>query len=69
MEWQWMLLLILGGMVFLMTTGMPIVITLYTVVIIGAYALLGGTIGLEQLILSIYSTLTSLPCFPFPCSS
>ena len=50
MEWQWMILLILGGMVFLMTTGMPIVVTLYTVVIIGAYALLGGTIGAALLL-------------------
>ena len=66
MEWQWMLLLILGGMVFLMTTGMPIVVSLFTVVIIGAYVLLGGMVGLEQLILSIYTTLTSFTLLPIP---
>ena len=66
MEWEWMILLILGGMVFLMTTGMPIVVTLYTVVIIGAYVLLGGTVGLEQVILSIYTTLTSFTLLPIP---
>ena len=66
MEWQWMLLLILGGMVFLMTTGMPIVVCLFTVVIIGAYVLLGGMVGLEQLILSIFTTLTSFTLLPIP---
>ena len=66
MEWQWLLLLILGGMVFLMTTGMPIVVSLFTVVIIGAYVLFGGSVGLEQLILSIYTTLTSFTLLPIP---
>ncbi|MEJ2724763.1 MAG: TRAP transporter large permease subunit [Deltaproteobacteria bacterium] len=66
MEWPWLLLLILGGMVFLMTSGMPIVVSLFTVVIIGAYVLFGGTVGLEQLILSIYTTLTSFTLLPIP---
>jgi tripartite ATP-independent transporter DctM subunit len=66
MEWQWLLLLILGGMVLLMATGMPIVISLFTIVIIGAYVLYGGAVGLEQLILSIYTTLTSFTLLPIP---
>jgi tripartite ATP-independent transporter DctM subunit len=66
MEWQLLLLLILGGMVLLMATGMPIVISLFTIVIIGAYMLYGGMVGLEQLILSIYTTLTSFTLLPIP---
>jgi len=66
MEWQWLLLLILGGMLFLMVSGMPIVISLFTIVIIGAYTLFGGAVGLEQVILSIYTTLTSFTLLPIP---
>ncbi|MBN1105014.1 MAG: TRAP transporter large permease subunit [Deltaproteobacteria bacterium] len=66
MEWQWLLLLILGGMVLLMATGMPIVISLFTIVILGAYLLFGGIVGLEQVILSVYTTLTSFVLLPIP---
>jgi tripartite ATP-independent transporter DctM subunit len=66
MEWQLLLLVILGGMVFLMAAGIPIVISLFTIVIIGAYVFFGGAVGLEQLILSIYTTMTSFTLLPIP---
>ncbi|MEW6668857.1 MAG: TRAP transporter large permease subunit [Thermodesulfobacteriota bacterium] len=66
MEWHWLLLLILGGMVVLMATGMPVVISLFTIVIIGACLLFGGAVGLEQVILSVYTTLTSFVLLPIP---
>lgn len=61
-----MLLIIFGGMLFLMATGMPIALGFFTIVLVGAYVFFGGTAGLEQIILSIYSTLTTFMILPIP---
>jgi tripartite ATP-independent transporter DctM subunit len=66
MEWYLLLLLVFGGMVVLMATGMPIAISLMAIVIVGAYVFFGGVIGLEQLILSIFTTMTSFTILPIP---
>lgn len=66
MEWYTLLLIIFGAMVLLMTTGMPIAITLMAIVIVGAYVFFGGMVGLEQLILSIFTTMTSFTILPIP---
>ena len=66
MEWQYLLLLIFGGMLLMMATGMPIAFGFMTIVVIGAYVLFGGAVGLEQLILSVYTTLTSFTLLPIP---
>jgi len=62
--WELTLLLIVGSVLFLMATGMPIAFSFLIVVIIGAYTILGGTIGLEQMILGIYSSLTRFVLLP-----
>jgi tripartite ATP-independent transporter DctM subunit len=64
--WQLMLLIIFGGMLFLMATGMPIALSFLTIVLVGAYVLFGGMAGLEQIVLSIYSTLTTFMILPIP---
>jgi tripartite ATP-independent transporter DctM subunit len=64
--WQLMLLIIFGGMLFLMATGMPIALGFLTIVLVGAYVLFGGMAGLEQIVLSIYSTLTTFMILPIP---
>lgn len=61
-----MLLIIFGGMLFLMATGMPIALGFFTIVLVGAYVFFGGMAGLEQIILSIYSTLTTFMILPIP---
>ena len=66
MEWQLLILLIFGGMLFMMATGMPIAFGFLTIVVIGAYSLFGGSVGLEQLILSVYTKLTSFTLLPIP---
>jgi tripartite ATP-independent transporter DctM subunit len=61
-----MLVIIFGGMLFLMATGMPIALGFFTIVLVGAYVLFGGMAGLEQIVLSIYSTLTTFMILPIP---
>jgi len=64
MGWEFMLLLLIGSMLILMATGMPIAFSFLLVVIVGAYVFFGGTVGLEQLILSIYSSLARFVLLP-----
>jgi tripartite ATP-independent transporter DctM subunit len=66
MAWQLALLLIFGSMLFMMATGMPIAFAFLSVVVVGAFVLFGGTVGLEHMILSIYSTLTTFTLLPIP---
>lgn len=66
MGWQLPLLLIFGSMLIMMATGMPIAFAFLSVVVVGAFVLFGGTVGLDQLILSIYSTLTTFTLLPIP---
>ena len=66
MSWELPLILIFGGMLFMMATGIPIAFAFLTVVLIGAYMILGGLVGLEQVILSITSTLTTFTLLPVP---
>lgn len=66
MSWELPLALIFGGMLVMMATGIPIAFAFLTVVLIGAYTLFGGMVGLEQVILSITSTLTTFTLLPVP---
>ena len=52
MEWWTILLLIFGGLIFLMAVGMPVAFCFFLICIVGAYVLWNGPSGLEQLILS-----------------
>ena len=49
-----------------MATGMPIALGFLTIVLVGAYVFFGGMAGLEQIVLSIYSTLTTFMILPIP---
>ncbi len=50
----------------MMATGMPIALGFLTIVLVGAYVFFGGMAGLEQIVLSIYSTLTTFMILPIP---
>lgn len=64
MEWEWALLLILGSFVIVMTLGLPVGFAFLLVNIIGAYVFMGGELGLQQLIYSIKSSITTFTLLP-----
>lgn len=64
MEWLATLGIILGGFMFLMVFGMPVAFAFTLVNILGAYLFWGGEIGLGQLILSIYESVTNFTLLP-----
>jgi tripartite ATP-independent transporter DctM subunit len=66
MEWYIYLIFILGGLIFLMATGMPVAFAFIVINIICVYIFWGGTNGLEQLILSIGSSVTTFSLMPVP---
>jgi len=65
-EWPFILLIIFGALVILMATGMPVAFCFMLINVVGVYMLFGGTAGLEQLILSIYSSLATFVLLPVP---
>jgi tripartite ATP-independent transporter DctM subunit len=64
MEWQWLLIIIFGVLVILMLTGMPIAFSFMIINVVGVYVFFGGTAGLEQLILSMSTSLTTFVLLP-----
>jgi len=66
MEWWQALILLLGTMVVLMLSGMPVALSFLLVDIIGAFIFMGGANGVVQLILNIEESLTSFSLLPVP---
>ena len=66
MEWQFALLFILGSLLLLMASGMPLAFCFTLVNIIGVILFWGGQVGLEQLITSISASVTSFTLIPVP---
>ena len=66
MEWQTMLLFIFASLIFLMAMGMPVAICFMLINLVGTYIFFGGITGLEQLILSIFSSLATFELLPVP---
>lgn len=66
MEWWAILLIVFGGFVGLMLTGLPIAFCFLLINVIGVYLLWGGVPGLEQLILSIFESVTFFAMLPVP---
>ena len=64
MEWEWLLIVIFGTLIILMATGMPIAFSFMIINVIGIYIFFGGTSGLEQMILSISTSLTTFTLLP-----
>lgn len=69
MAWYLALLIIYGGLIILLCTGMPIAASFLIIITAGAYFYLGGTIGLEQLIVQTYANLASYSLFHCHCLS
>lgn len=66
MEWQLALVIIIGGLLFLMATGMPVVFCFLVVNAIGMYFWWGGGPGLEQLVLGMQKSVTTFHLLPVP---
>ncbi|MDP2930921.1 MAG: TRAP transporter large permease subunit [Chloroflexota bacterium] len=66
MEWYYALLIIFGGLILFMMTGMPVAFAFLLVNVIGVLIWWGGPSGLEQLIGSIHRSVTTFTYLPFP---
>ncbi len=66
MEWWLILLLIVGGFLCLLASGMPVFLAFTLIDILGIYFLWGGSAGLGQLIHSIFSSTCSFVLLPVP---
>ena len=60
------LLLIIGGLFVLMASGLPIAFCFTLLNLIIAYIIWGGQIGLDQLILSIFASVSTFNLLPVP---
>lgn len=66
MEWWLVLIIIFSCFILLMLTGLPIAFTFLAINIIGVYVYWGGSSGLQQLILSIFESVTFFALLPIP---
>ncbi len=66
MEWQLALLLILGGLIFMMLTGLPLAFCFILVNLMGAFFFWGGGVGVEQLVIRMVGSLTIFALLPVP---
>lgn len=57
MAWPLVLFLILGSFLILMATGMPVAFCFLLVNVAGVFVFFGGTVGAEQLVLSMFTSL------------
>jgi tripartite ATP-independent transporter DctM subunit len=66
MAWPLAILLIFGCLVALMITGMPIFIAFMLTCIVGALLFWGGMAGMDTLLTSVFSSVTSFVFLPVP---
>ncbi len=66
MEWPFILLLILGGLLIVMATGLPVAFCFMFINIIGVTILWGGAKGLQQLSLSMWESVSTFSLLPIP---
>lgn len=64
MEWYFVLVVILGPLFFLMLAGLPVAFAFFAVNLVGAYILMGGMAGIEQLILNTVDSISSFTLVP-----
>ncbi|MFC2068376.1 TRAP transporter large permease subunit [Chloroflexota bacterium] len=66
MEWYWLLLLIIGGLLLLMSTGMPVAFCFMLINAVGVFIFFGGGSGLRHLAVSITTSLSTFTLLPLP---
>jgi len=66
MEWQLVLLIVFGGLVVILMTGLPVAFGFMIINVVGIYLLWGGASGLGQLFLSMKESVASFVILPIP---
>jgi len=66
MDWLIPLSAIIGGLLFAMALGIPVAFAFLLVSVVGAVSLQGGFGALQQLVLSIISSVSSFALVPIP---
>lgn len=66
MEWQLFLLFFFGSLLILMATGMPVAFGFLTANVIFMFIYWGGSAGLQQLIESLFVSVSSFTLLPIP---
>jgi tripartite ATP-independent transporter DctM subunit len=66
MEWWVLLALIVGAFLVLLAVGLPVFLAFVVVDVLGIYFLWGGSAGLEQLIHSMFSSISTFVLLPVP---
>ncbi|MFC1906963.1 TRAP transporter large permease subunit [Chloroflexota bacterium] len=66
MEWQVLLLMFFGSMLILMVAGMPVAFSFLTVNVVFMYLFWGGSVGLGQLLESLFTAVGSFTLLPVP---
>ncbi|MFW3613976.1 TRAP transporter large permease [Billgrantia antri] len=66
MEWQSALLLLVGGLIFLMALGLPVVFAFFAINLVGAYVFMGGEMGIMQMARNSAEAITSFSLIPIP---
>jgi tripartite ATP-independent transporter DctM subunit len=66
MEWWLIIVLLFGGMVFVLLTNLPIAFSFLVVNMIGAYIFLGGVPGLVGVATGAFTSITTFTLLPVP---
>ena len=66
MEWYWILISLIGGLVVFMLIGLPVVFAFFAVNLIGAWFVMGGENGVLQLIRNAVDSVQSFALLPIP---
>jgi tripartite ATP-independent transporter DctM subunit len=66
MDWYWILLLIFSALMILFVIGVPVAFAFLFINIVGVYLLWGGVSGLNQLVLSVYRSVSTFSLLPVP---
>lgn len=66
MVWWQTIILLIGGLLLLFALRLPVAFSFIVVNIIGAYVLWGGSVGLEQLIFSMFNSVSTFTLLPVP---
>ncbi len=66
MEWWIILLALIGSLIVIMLSGMPVAFVFAFINVVGVFIFWGGTIGIAQLIHSMFASVTIFALIPVP---
>lgn len=66
MDWWSYLTLIFGGLILLLFLGIPVAYAFLFINLVGVIFLWGGSLGIEQLVLNIFDSVSSFTLLPIP---